>query len=359
MSCGDCFWGPTRAVVKRILCWGLAAIGGDDREHGVGCFWVDFSRYYRRIRVGFPWVAAKWIAFLMFLVFLIAVFGSARKEESMYWLYTVVSSLFISMLATYLVVFFGLDTFQEYVRDVESRKKSWEACKFWGLWDRDIRKVTICYGGTLGEWLDDKVSKSSLATVYSIERLKDFFRNHLDGSVQVGVHAFGENCSRLLPANALDGDLIVLGGYISIKPLKDIHKKFRFYQNFDDENDRILVANGDIRSNKVDGMITSDVCLVTVVDAGSGRRLYWFSGNYGLGTYGAISALTGGWPEFKVIDLPPGGYVQYVIETLSIVNQELTSEHSLFGCLDRLFTYLPGDSSVRTILEKFVEHGGR
>jgi len=305
----------------------------------------------------YPWKTWRIFIILLIINIYIAYQGSNSTQqelENRYWQYHTLASLAANALAMYLILFLGLHHFQHYWDSFPARKRLGQLYHFWHSPDALSLGFNIYYGGKLGAWRDDEKIVSSLATLYSIESLKRCLFLCFGNKLAVDTKPLPE------ANNITDTDrtrhVIVLGGYLSVPPIKDFSKKAKFicYQNFDDLNQRRVVVAGvdptsyttHLENNKIE----YDYAILTIaVEKESNRHFYWFSGNYGLATYGAVLLATGNVKNPGIKCPNPGNYSQYIIHVRGITNEEMPDNHSDLVIETTMHKDLPLDFSINLL----------
>uniref|UniRef100_I2Q6I5 Uncharacterized protein n=1 Tax=Desulfovibrio sp. U5L TaxID=596152 RepID=I2Q6I5_9BACT len=323
-----------------------------------GVEWLH--RIWQNFRSNYPW--RTWYIFLILFAtaLAIAIMGSAKaqpSDNSDYWLYTILASLVVNALATYIVLFLGLPHFQKYLKHLAAKKRGKEIVKFWDLQNSLIKKITIYYGGKLGTWRDGEgrtssTHYSSLPTIYSIQRLKERIGFYFGDRYTVESKQFPVDNHFTDDDN--DSHVIILGGYLSIPILKQFSENtgFMHSQNFEDRSKRITkIGQKDFPTNVINGEpITSDYALLTVaVEKKTQKCLYWFSGNCGFGTFGAVLAATEESNRCNLLLPKPGSYTQCLIETKDIANEEMFLNHNSFDASFHINTKLPEDFTLEKL----------
>ena len=153
-------------------------------------------------------------------------------------------------------------------------------------------------------------------------------------------------------------NIILLGGYLSVPTLEQFqqHANLPYRQDFSDKNQRkvIVVREDQMRVSELDGAnkIKTDYATVTIVVDSSGRHLFWLSGNYGIGAYGAVLAATRNEPRLQFGKPAKGQFYQAVVKVSSVHDDKLEPDHRHIEICDRINGDLPGAFSLASLWQR-------
>lgn len=318
----------------------------------------EFVIKFKKKIINFPTNHPWWVLIgLIFINALIAFSGSTLKavdNNSSYWFYTTIGSLSTNALAVYVVLFLGFHHFQTIYEILVSKNRMNFTYELWESTNAKKNGFKIYFGGDLGSMRDDMPTKSCLATHYSIHLLTDNLIKCYGKKIKIHTEPF----PLATKENHIEKhmDIIILGGHVAIPKLKQFSESsgFIFYQNFDDPDNRRIIFSAEKSRNyvsKLGGDASNDVdyaLLTIVVEKHSGRHLYWFSGNFGIGTYGAvIMATRKNHPKLR--KPTPGRYNQYIIRVNDIYNERITESHGSIDIAKDASTDLPSEFNINTL----------
>jgi hypothetical protein len=274
--------------------------------------------------------------------------SSATAGDRHAWWLLLLSSIAVNVLTSFGAVLFGVSRIEREMQKYELQRNLGIVIDFWG---RDALRANgfhIIYGGTLGAFRDDEKQYSSLATIYSIQALEEVFGLILGDEPSPRHTAF----DKVDPKQAAQAqyNIILLGGYVSIPVLKEfpVRANLPYLQDFSDTNRRrvILVREERVSELSDTNDITSDYALVTIAVEASGRHLFWFSGNYGIATYGALLAATRNDARLQLGRPEPGEYFQAIVRVWSVQNSTLDPDHKEIEVSESISGKLPKDFSL-------------
>jgi len=297
----------------------------------------------------------------MFVAFVLVAFGfalwasyppQAGVDPNAWWRVTI-SAIAVNALTSFGAVLFGLNRLEDHI-ERELQKSDFLRnfgllVDFWGRESLRSNGFCIIYGGKLGAFRDDEHQHSSLATIYSLQALKEMFGKIFDKQFAPVDKAFDRVNAK--EEAAAPYNIILLGGYVSIPVLEEFPKraKLPYRQDFSDPDRRLIRVVDEERVSVLDehtNHIVEDYALVTIAVESSGRHLFWFSGNYGIGTYGALLAATRNNPRLQMGKPEPGHYYQAVIRVWSVKESTLDPEHKEIEIYDYVTSKLPKDFSI-------------
>jgi hypothetical protein len=294
---------------------------------------------------------------LICVVFLVVAFGFGfwgsyptppGGDPNAWWRLTI-SSIAVNALTSFGAVLFGISRIEREMQKIENRRSLGIIMDFWGRQHLRSNGFRIFYGGTLGAFRDDGPQYTSLATVYSLQALKEMFGRILGDDPTPGDMAFHE----VVPEQASGAKfhVILLGGYLSIPVLENFPKQANlpFVQDFSDKDRRLIravqkVLVSELSTDTHD--IVQDYAVVTIAVESSGRHLFWFSGNYGIATYGALLAATRNNPRFQLGKPVAGEYFQAIIRVWSVKKSKLEPDHEDIEICETISGKLPTDFSI-------------
>jgi hypothetical protein len=265
------------------------------------------------------------------------------------WWRLTVSSIAVNALTSFGAVLFGISRIEREMQKYEIQRNLGIVMDFWGREPLRANGFRIIYGGNLGAFRDDEKQYSSLATIYGIQALKDMFAKILNDEPVPHHVAF----SKVDPEQASNAqyNVILLGGYLSIPVLEDFPKRANlpYVQDFSNTDKRLIkVVQKPLVSelSKDTKDIVEDYAVVTIAVEGSGRHLFWFSGNYGIATYGALLAATRNNPRLQLGKPEAGEFFQAVVRVWSVQESTLDSSHEAIEICDTISGKLPADFSI-------------
>jgi hypothetical protein len=201
--------------------------------------------------------------------------------------------LILGITGSFLILFSGYRRLLKDLEQIERDKESRKLRRFWNHNDSSF-KYTICYGKDGGHYVDNNSMqvRSSRPTVESLVLIKQTLRNiyHIEKVTIEEIQLTPENRQRLK-----EGNIIILGGPLSINGMQDFSEDLDlpFKYNSGMEERTISTSDIDLKSIANNGHITSDYASVTrVFDSDKNRVIFWFSGNYGLGTFASVLYFT-------------------------------------------------------------------
>jgi hypothetical protein len=286
----------------------------------------------------------------------IAIKGSSAQSPTPYWLFTIVASILTSSLSIYLAILMG-KPLEKHLEEILQRQELGAAVL--ALWEVENVKETgfiALHGGAEWSWRDDIKSRWSPSTAYSIFKLEKFLT-----AVYTG-RAFFE----FLPLKRYQDTslmrsrhIVLLGGIISTPEVNNLYGQIAlpFGQLIDDKDDTkryitVKANDGRYPSTISDNKVITDYGTITLIrEEKSGRRMYWFNGNFGFATFGAILLMTRN-DHAKLLPFPKRGhYVQAIVEVSNIINEEMDENHqSLRLILPVEEGVLPDNFSINSII---------
>jgi hypothetical protein len=265
------------------------------------------------------------------------------------WWRLTISSIAVNALTSFGAVLFGISRIEREMQKYENQRNLGILMDFWGREPLRSNGFRIFYGGALGAFRDDEKQYSSLATIYSIQALQEMFGRILNDGPLPHHTAF----DKVDPAQASSAQyhIILLGGYLSIPVLEDFPKRANlpYVQDFSDKDRRMIKVVQKPRVselNKDTNDIVEDYAVVTIAVEGSGRHLFWFSGNYGIATYGALLAATRNNPRLQLGKPNAGEFFQAVVRVWSVQESTLEPDHEEIEICDTISGNLPEDFSI-------------
>jgi hypothetical protein len=200
---------------------------------------------------------------------------------------------------------------------------------------------------------DDGLTNSSVATIRSVQDLERILGDIYGDDSSVSSGAFN-SFSHDQIANS-QRHVILLGGYLSISSLKGLPEKagFSYHQDFEDKNARkVIVGASKSYTTESTNKVSCDYAIVTVaVEYYSRRALVWISGNFGLGTYGAIIAAINQTKPLQFQTPDPGYYYQAVVRITNIDDEWLRPDHQDYEICDSIGGTMAKDFGVAWIWE--------
>jgi hypothetical protein len=205
----------------------------------------------------------------------------------------VVVPLILGITGSFLILFSGYHRLLKDLEQIEIDKESRELKKFWNSRNSNL-KYTICYGKDGGHYVDSSITqvRASRPTVESLVLIRQTLRDiyHIEKVAIEEMQLTPENMKKLE-----EGNIIILGGPLSINCMNEfsvnLDLPFKYNPSI---GDRTISASGvDLKSTTNNSHVTSDYASVTrIFDESKNRVIFWFSGNYGLGTFASVLYFT-------------------------------------------------------------------
>jgi hypothetical protein len=240
-------------------------------------------------------------------------------------------SFTISLIASFAAVLVGVNSLQRYIDATDRKKKLGNMKDFWEVEDPKAGFV-IVFGGQIGDFLDDEPTVTSEATMRSLAKLMAAIME-VHGST---VDIFVENYVDFKKAEHGNRNLVLLGGYLSVPPVEDIaiEASFPYRQNLQDSENRLIIRSGDgvasverKSERKIDSkskpVLLDWAFIAKVQEVDVKKTAFFFSGNYGAGTYAAVLAATSRDAPYLNCKTHPGGSKQWIIEARNVTPQTL------------------------------------
>jgi hypothetical protein len=258
-----------------------------------------------------------------------AYLGRSAGDNNI-WTWALTSSIAVNVMTSFVAVLLGINHLEREIRNQERLRQLTNLIGFWGRENFRSEGFKIFYGGKLGAFRDDEQQYSSLATIYGVQALTEMFNNIFPGQ-DAPEHMSFDNVK---PNDAKRGSyhVILLGGYMSIKVLERFPDlaDLQYTQDFSDpEMRRIRIGRKTDIATELDDRndITTDYAMVTIAVEESGRHLFWFSGNYGIGTYGALLTATRNEECCRFEHPGKGRFYQAIIKVSSVRESSIEPDH--------------------------------
>jgi hypothetical protein len=157
------------------------------------------------------------------------------------WWLLLSSSIAVNVLTSFGAVLFGVSRVEREMQKYELQRNLGLLADFWGRDSLRVNGFHIVYGGTLGAFRDDERQYSSLATIYSIQALKEIF-GKIERDVAVPPHTAFDRLDAKQAADARY-NIILLGGYLGIPILTEFPRRANlpYVQDFSDKNRRRII----------------------------------------------------------------------------------------------------------------------
>ena len=248
-----------------------------------------------------------------------------------FWFCNVLIPLLTNMAAAYTVILLGYNQILKGLEQRERRRALGKVIDFWRLPGKSTQ-CFIVFGGDPPTMEDDKELRSSHATFFSIFALREALKKVHGDRINIVEKAASD-----LPLNwegLEDANVIILGGYLSIDRMEYVQDKLQltFVQDFSDKNERQIkrkVGKGEQYTSDIkDKKISRDFAIVTrIFDKRRNRTIFWFSGNYGIGTFASVLFFTT--PEFleRDVSVDATKLTQFIVHVDGIVDNKIDQSH--------------------------------
>jgi hypothetical protein len=299
---------------------------------------------------------ARLVCFLLFVSAAVTAGVAAYLSPGTRWVVAIlafVSAGFLNALAAFVVIWLRIDRLQAELKNHEKKQEMrgqlGSALAFWDRKAFASNTVIIVYGGGLSSMRGSRSEAPGAATAKSVEEVERVLKLvHRD----VKIVRCGVADLTLAKVETPSIQLIILGGYLTVKPLEQLRLEANlpYWQELTKPEDRKVICNHITRSSELqDDRVVKDLALVTIIVEATGRHVLWISGNYGLGTFGAVLALTRPGAAEGLSYPDPGFYRQVVVEIGSIENEWIEFDHAQLMCGDPITGALPPNFSISTL----------
>ncbi|EPF2928028.1 hypothetical protein ACSL9C_000872 [Vibrio navarrensis] len=219
----------------------------------------------------------------------------------MWWHYlldTILIPFSISLIAGYVVVFFGVRSLKDYILERERKREVGKLVNFWvSPSNSTVYNLVIGADWTGREGEIDP--RFGYAQAYGVAELTDCLSNVFNGTATVNTVVVKKNDE--LSTQLFDENVVIFGGEASILAFGELSRKLQvpYYQYRLDMNKRSFQSedsecpNEAITSKVVEGNLITDYGTVTrIVNPSNDRLIVLLNGNFGAGLLGSVLAIS-------------------------------------------------------------------